>query len=226
MPSLLPGLLQAPLYLPDRDEATGDLVRELGRQEYAQALPNPIVVFLKEVWANFVQWVDSLNALAPNLGWLVVLLALAIVITLIVLFARPRLQRRARRAQEAGAAVDLDDALGAADYRRRADRAFLAADYATAILERFRALLARAEERTLLDPQPGRTATEVSTALGLTFGGEASALHEAAMLFNTVHYGHHEPTAEDARWLAGLEDQLSTATPAAAPAESGLVVPG
>lgn len=226
MPSPLPGLLQAPLYLPDRDEATGEMVQELARREYAQAMPNPIVVFLKQVWADFVQWVDSLNALAPNLGWLVVLLALAIVITLIVLFARPRLQRRARAAQETGAAVDLDASLGADDYRRRADRALLAADYATAVLERFRAVVARAEERTLLDPQPGRTATEVSTALALAFGDEASALRHAAMLFNTVHYGHHEPTAQDVSWLAGLEDRLSTATPATAPTEPGWVVPG
>ncbi|MDN6300017.1 MAG: DUF4129 domain-containing protein [Micrococcaceae bacterium] len=225
MPSALPLLLQAPHYLPDRDEATGDLTRELARQEYAQAMPNPIVVFLKQVWADFVQWVDSLNALAPNLGWLVVLLALAILITLVVLFARPRLQRRARTAQEAGAEVDLDATLGAEDYRRRADRAFLAADYATAVLERFRALLARAEERTLLEPRPGRTATEVSTALGQAFAGESPALREAARLFNAVHYGHHEPSAEDARNLTTLEDRLSTATPSAARADPAVVVP-
>ncbi|MGP5073246.1 DUF4129 domain-containing protein [Arthrobacter rhombi] len=225
MSPLLPSHLQALTYFPDRDEATGDLVQELARQEYARALPNPLVVFLKRVWGDFLQWVESLNALTPNLGWLVVLLALAIVITLIILFARPRLQRRARRAQTAGAAVDLDASLSAQDYRRRADRAYLAADYATAVLERFRALLARAEERTLLDPQPGRTASEVSTSLGLAFGEMASALHAAATLFNTVHYGHHEPTAEDVRWLAELEEQLSTATPGSAPTTPGLVVP-
>lgn len=225
MSPTLPGLLQAPFYDPDRDAATGALVRELGRPEYAQALPNPIVAFLQRLWTSFLQWVESLNSLAPNLGWLVVLLALAIAITLIVLFVRPRLQRRARLAQEAGAMVGLDASLGAVDYRRRAERAFLAADHATAVLERFRALLARAEERTLLDPRPGRTATEVSTELGIVFGAEAEQLRQAAMLFNTVHYGHHEPTAQDARWLASLEERLSDATPATAPAQPSLEVP-
>ncbi|WP_372697918.1 DUF4129 domain-containing protein [Arthrobacter sp. JSM 101049] len=212
MPLPVPGPATAPVYDPDRETATGDLARELSRTEYAQALPNPILEFLGRLWDDFVAWVESLNALAPNLGWLVVLLVLAAVVAAIVLFVRPRWHRTAATPAADGAPVGLDAALGAEAYRRRADRALLAADYATSVLERFRALVARAEERTLLDPQPGRTATEVSAALGRAFGADAGDLQQAAALFNAVHYGHHEPTPGDARWLAGLEERLSTAT--------------
>lgn len=219
-----PGPAAAPVYDPDRDTATGDLARELSRNEYAQALPNPLLEFLRRLWEDFVSWVDSLNALAPNLGWLVVALVLAAMLALIVLFVRPRWRRAAATAVAEGAPVGLDAALGAEAYRRRADRALLAADYATSVLERFRALVARAEERTLLDPQPGRTATEVSAALGRAFGGDAADLQDAATLFNAVHYGHHEPTPDDAHWLARVEERLSTAA-ASDGAAPGLAVP-
>ncbi|HXD28298.1 MAG TPA: DUF4129 domain-containing protein [Arthrobacter sp.] len=224
MPLPVPRPTTAPVYDPDRDSATGDLARELSRSEYAQALPNPILEFLGRLWDDFLTWVDSLNALAPNLGWLVVLLAVAALVTLVVLFARPRWRRPAAADAAEGAPVGLDAALGAEAYRRRADRALLAADYAMSVLERFRALVARAEERTLLDPQPGRTATEVSAALGRAFGADAADLQDAAALFNAVHYGHHEPTPGDARWLAGLEERLSTAA-ASDGAAPGLAVP-
>lgn len=219
------GLANAPVYDPDRGTATRDLARELARREYAQAIPNPILEFLRRLWSDFLAWVDSLNALAPNLGWLVVLLVLAAAIAVVVLFVRPRLRRRAAAPATAGAPVGLDAALDAAGYRRRAERALLSADHATAVLERFRALVARAEERTLLDPQPGRTATEVADALGRSFGDAAPELRRAGVLFNAVHYGHHEPTAADARWLAALEDRLSTAAPTTDADDAPLAVP-
>ncbi|GAA1362790.1 DUF4129 domain-containing protein [Arthrobacter rhombi] len=225
MPLFVPALVNATAYDPDRDAATRELSRELSRREYAQALPNPILEFLGRLWADFLSWVDSLNTLAPNLGWLVVLLVLAAALAVVVLFIRPRLRRRAGAAVTAGAPVGLDATLDAAGYRRRADRAMLSGDHATAVLERFRALVARAEERTLLDPQPGRTATEVALALGRPFGDAAGELHRAGTLFNAVHYGHHEPTAQDARWLADLEDHLATAAPSAGSGDSQLAVP-
>lgn len=213
-------------YAPDRDTAHRELVTELTRPEYARALPNPLLEFLGDVWDEFLAWVNSLNALAPNLGWLAVLAVAAAVAAVLVLFVRPRLALRSAPADRAGAVVGLDTSLSAADYRARADRALVAADYATAVLDRFRALVVRAEERSLLDPQPGRTATEVSSALGLTFGPEAPGLARAADLFNAVHYGHHEPSAADARMLAGLEERLSAAAPGGAADVAGnLAVP-
>ncbi|WP_417218896.1 DUF4129 domain-containing protein [Arthrobacter sp.] len=234
MPIPVPALLNAlpnaaasaAVYDPDRDTATRDLARELARREYAQALPNPVLEFLASLWSDFLAWVDSLNSLAPNLGWLVVAAALAAVIAVVVLFVRPRLRRRAGAAtQPEGAPVGLDAALDAAAYRLRAERALLSADHSTAVLQRFRALVARAEERTLLDPQPGRTATEVALALAVPFGGEAPQLRRAAALFNAVHYGHHEPTASDARWIAEFEDRLATAAPTAHQHDATLAVP-
>lgn len=225
MPFIVPVPANTPAYDPDRDTATRDLAHELARREYAQAVPNPVLEFLARLWADFLAWVDSLNALAPNLGWLVVLLALAAVIAAVMLFVRPRLRRRPAGAPQAGAPVGLDAALDAAGYRLRAERALLSADYATAVLERFRAVVAGAEERTLLDPQPGRTATEVALALGASFGESAPELRRAATLFNAVHYGHHEPTADDARWLAGVEERLSTASASRPGHDAALAVP-
>lgn len=198
------------VYDPTQEQAHRDLSTELAQPEYADALPNPILEFLGRVWAAFLDWVSGLNGIQPNLGTLVVVLLLLGVVAVAVLVVRPRLRRHA---VPAAAAVGLDTTLRAEDYRARAARAQAAADFSTACLERFRALVRHAEERAFLDPQPGRTASEVSSMLAAVFPARAQPLHGAADLFNAVHYGDHEATAADAARLAALDAELATAAP-------------
>ena len=206
-PTLLAGA-----YRPDADDARNQLAEELARAEYAQARPNPLLGFLADLWQGFLSWFDGLNGIRPNLGTAVVLAAVVALAVFAVVVVRPRLNRRAP-VQEPG--LGLSPSLTAGDYRARAARAAAAGDWSTAYVERFRAVVLAAEERTLLDPQPGRTAFEATGRLGGLFPEHAAALARAATLFNALRYGDHRATAAEHAALATLDDALAAARPSA-----------
>ncbi|MEE1620318.1 DUF4129 domain-containing protein [Zafaria sp. J156] len=217
-------LLADAVWEPGLDEARRELVDELSRREYADATPNPIVEFLQRAWEAFLEWIDSLNSLQANLGSVVVLVAVAVIVAVAVLFVRPRLRRSAA---PPAAEVGVDTALGAQDYRQRAAAAAVVHDWPTACLERFRAIVRSAEERTLLDEQPGRTAFEVSMRLEAVFPQQAEELDRAALLFNEVHYGFHPASAGDWNAVSALDAALEAAVPSTvgAAGRSALAVP-
>ncbi|GAA3683206.1 hypothetical protein GCM10023081_21410 [Arthrobacter ginkgonis] len=199
-------------YQPDADDARNQLAEELARAEYAQARPNPLLGFLHDLWQGFLSWFEGLNGLGPNLGTAVVLAAAVALVLLAVAVMRPRLNRRAP-VQEPG--LGLSPRLTAGDYRARAERAAAGGDWSTAYVERFRALVLAAEERTLLDPQPGRTAFEATGRLGTLFPEQGAALARAATLFNALRYGDHRATSAEHAVLASLDDALAAARPSA-----------
>lgn len=86
--------------------------------------------------------------------------------------------------------------LTAAEYHAAADAALRDGDLATAVLERFRALVRGCEERGLLVPRPGRTAEEVAADLGALLPDAAAAVHAAATAFGEVRYGGRPATEE------------------------------
>lgn len=201
-------------YEPSLEDARSELARELARPEYAAALPNPIVEFLGQAWAAFTEWLAGLGSLAPNMGLVVALVILASVVAAAVLAARPRLRHRAA-ARDSG--VGLEAGTTSEDYRALSASAAADADWATACLHRFRAMVRRAEERTLLDRQPGRTAFEVAGRLEVLFPDEAEGLEWSANLFNAVHYGNHDAGIDDWRRLDALEGRLDVAAVAGSP---------
>jgi hypothetical protein len=211
-------------FRPSGDEARSELARELARPEYAQAVPNPLLQFLRDAWTALMDWLAGLDSLQPNLGSLVVLLFLAALAAAAVLLVRPRVRRRAA---PAAADVGLVEGMTSDSYRRLAADAADAGDWSAGCVHRFRALVRQAEERTLLDAQPGRTAFEVAGRLEAAFPGEAGELRRAATLFNEVLYGHHSASADDCVRVGELDARLATATPgdgAASPARA-LAVP-
>ncbi|GER24345.1 hypothetical protein NCCP1664_28400 [Zafaria cholistanensis] len=199
-------------YRPAADEARRQLAEELARAEYAQARPNPLLGFLEDLWRGFASWVEGLNGIGPNLGTAAVLAAAIALVVLAVAVVRPRLNRRAA-APAPG--LGLSPSLTAGDYRARAARAAAAGDWSTAYVERFRALVLAAEERTLLDPQPGRTAFEATGGLGSLFPDHAPALARAATAFNALRYGDHRATSAELAALASLDDAVAAARPMA-----------
>jgi hypothetical protein len=121
----------------------------------------------------------------------------------------------ARRRVAAGGEVFGARVRSAAQYRADADRAAADADWRTAVLERFRAVVRELEERGVVPEQPGRTASEAADAAAARLPTLAAPLRAAARLFGDVRYGDRDATAaEDAR-LRELDAGVRAARPAA-----------
>ena len=199
-----------PPVLPDAEEARRWAAEELAKPEYRQAAPG----WLESFWAGLLEWLRSLDASSADAGPLpssLIGIAIAVVIAAGVMLARPRLNAKVRQAREV---FGMDSPLTAADYRQRAETAAAGAKWGDAVVDRFRALVRSAEDRTILNPQPGRTADEVARELALPFGADAHRLNHAARTFDAVRYGNHPALQADYLGIAGLDAELESARPA------------
>lgn len=206
-----------PPVLPGRDEARRWAEEELAKPEYRDAAPG----WLDSVWADILDWLRSLDGgsgpdtsvAAPWIG-----VAIAVLIGAAVVLARPRLNAKARRA---GDVFDVGTAVSAEAYRGRAAAAAAAGNWSAAAVDCFRALVRTAEDRTLFDARPGRTADEVAHELATPFPSEAGRLTEAARTFDGIRYGNESAGQADYAAVRELDIALQSLTPesAALPAE-------
>ncbi len=121
---------------------------------------------------RLMDWLDELlyklamsaSAQVPG-GWftlsvLLILLAIAIVVAV-------RIARRTMRTNRGGGyALFGDHELSAAEHRATAEQYAAAGNWAAAIRHRLRAVARQLEENAVLDPVPGRTATELARDAG------------------------------------------------------------
>ncbi|MEW1982182.1 DUF4129 domain-containing protein [Citricoccus sp. NPDC079358] len=192
---------------PDRDEAQRLIREELARPEYAQAEPNPVLEWLGGILSSVLEWLGTLGGAAPSLpGWVLPLILVAVAVVVLVLL-RPRATAAARARRTA--AVLSDRTVTPEQHRRMAETAFAAGDHGAALVAWFRALVRHAEERTVLDPRPGRTATEAAHGLGTAVPTERQALEAAAGAFNAVVYGDRPTTAARATDVRDLDARLA-----------------
>jgi Domain of unknown function (DUF4129) len=171
---------------------------------------------------------DEINRLLNDLygagksfpgGWWAVV-ALAALTALAVTLVLTRLGPLARAHREAGSLVPGGQPLSAADHRQRAARLASAGDYSAAILEAVRGIARQLEERAVLSPRLGRTADEIAAEAGLALPAEASALRDAAQLFDDICYGERPGTAAGYQLVQALDTRLQTTRPAQ-PSASG-----
>lgn len=141
--------------------------------------------------------------------WLAVLLGAGVVA--LVVARSVRAERRMTGPRRGGV---LDgSSRTAAEHRTAARSALAAGDADTAVLEGYRAIARSAVERTLLDELPGRTAHEVSVALGPVFPAYAGGLASAADAFDAVRYGRRPAPTEAARAVVALDTDVAQARP-------------
>jgi hypothetical protein len=198
-----------PPVLPGAEEARRWAAEELSQAEYRDAAPG----WLETLWEDFVEWFSSLDGSAeagstvpsPVIG-----IVIALIIAAAVVIAKPRLNPKARRAKEV---FEPASVLTATDYRQRAETYAAAGNWGDAVVERFRAMVRSAEDRAILDPQPGRTADEVARDLALPFSGEARRLVRAAATFDAVRYGNTAADAADYQAMAGVDNALEALKP-------------
>lgn len=211
-----------PPLLPNAEEARRWAAEELAKSEYREAEPG----WLDSLWQNFLDWLAALDgsAAAPDpVPGPVIGIVIAVVIAIAVILARPRLNARARR--RGNEVFEPDSALTAVDYRHRADAAASAGKWEDAVVDRFRALVRSAEDRTILEPQPGRTADEVVLALTVPFPAEVQRLHRAGSTFDAIRYGNATAGKADYQSMAGLDDGLEATRPVKPPSTQQPVLP-
>ncbi len=140
-------------------------------------------------------------------GWftisvLLILLAIAVVIAV-------RIARRAMRTNRGGGqALFGDHDLSAAEHRETAEQYAAVGNWSAAIRHRLRAVARQLEESGVLDPVPGRTATELARDAGRAIPHLAAELTRAAEAFNDVTYGERPGSESGYRMIADLDDHL------------------
>ena len=196
---------------PDRDEARRWAVEELSKPQYAEAKPN----WFDQLVHDFLEWLRSLNSgdAGPGQDWtwpLVTLLAVALVVTAIIV-VRPRFNTARKRTS--AAVFDEESVLDAGTFRSRAAAAAARGDWSTAVVEQFRALVRSAEDRTVIDPQAGRTADEAAMQLGRAFSAGQIRLDAAAKLFDVVKYGRATADSGQYDTVRALDSELDKIKP-------------
>jgi hypothetical protein len=196
-----------------RDEARRKAVEELLKPEYQQES------LLERAFRTVQDFLDNLvgNAAGGVPGGVFALVFVLLIIAALVALIAWQAKRATRSRRAAADGLFGHRERTAAEHRAEAERLAGESLWADAIRERLRAIARDLEHRAIVTPQPGRTADELAEAAGRELPEFAGRLAEAARLFDDVTYGEEPGTSEGYRSLAGLDDALRAARPAAAP---------
>ncbi|RMI31546.1 DUF4129 domain-containing protein [Streptomyces triticirhizae] len=200
-----------PLTVP-RDPAREAAERELSQHLYTRHEPGPVRRAWNWLWERLFGALESAAFHTPG-GWLG-LLVILLILAAVLLAIRLRLGAlRTAAGPSAAGALFAERPRSAAEHRAAAEEHAAAGRWAPAVRERMRAIVRALEERALLDPRPGRTATEAAAEAARALPDLAAQLHDAAALFDAVAYGEHPATAADHAQLAALDEAQRRATP-------------
>lgn len=186
------------------DDARARAARELLDPAYAQARP--------PLWQRVITWVlervgDLLGRIVSGVAggwWLVVLAALLALLVVVVLRRTGGVRRVARE----HAVVLPVSGTSSDDHRAAAAAAAASDDFATAVLEAFRALVRGLEERGMLDERPGRTADEAAADVSGAAPHLTAELGRAARTFDDVAYGGRRGARDGYQAISRLDEQL------------------
>lgn len=199
-------LLTEPPLVPAPDEGRSLLRRELLRPDYRE--DDVLGRLLAELRRAILRTLDAASSAPPLTTFFAMLVGLGLVLVLLWLVTRTR---ATRAVQQATTPAVPDGTLTADEWRSRAESACSAGDHGTALVDGFRALAVRQVELGLLDDAPGATAHELGLALRALHPGREEQVDEGARLFDLVLYGDRSATAEQARSVLALDDELARA---------------
>lgn len=204
----------------DSDAAHEAAQRELAKPIYPKgSLTEQVTGWIEDLLYRL----SAQGASVPG-GWVtvtVLLILLAVAMVVAIRIAR----RTMRTGRGRGATLFADQELTAAQHRAAAQRCAAAADWAAAIRHRLRAVARQLEETGVLDPVPGRTATELARDAGRQLPHLADELVSAATAFNDVTYGERPGTETGYKLIAGLDDHVRSRATVAASAAAAPTAP-
>lgn len=204
-------LLDVPVDL-GREEAHRLAIQELAKPEYHVDDPGLFQRAVTWVIDKITDLLDKASQVVPGGPWGLAVIALVIVLVIAAVLWRGGPVRRSSAAESA---LFVGRPRSAAEHRAAADRAATAARWEEAVLERYRAIVRSLEERTVLEPRPGRTADEAAAEAGIALPLLAQNLADAASTFDAVVYGGRPATATDDRFLRELDRAATATTPRA-----------
>jgi hypothetical protein len=144
------------------------------------------------------------NIPAGNLGAFAIVVVVIVVVILVVWRVGVP-----RRAAPYGAVLSGSGRpLTASEHRALAATAATRNDWHTAVLEGMRAIARELEERSVLEPRAGRTATELARDAGRLLPAAAGRLDAAANTFNEIVYGGGVARSTDADIMVSADDAV------------------
>jgi Domain of unknown function (DUF4129) len=187
----------------DRDAAHQAAQHELAKPIYPKAsLTERLLDWLDELLYRLADAGSSVPGGWFTVSVLLILLAIAIIVAI-------RIARRTMRTNRGREyALFGDHVLSAAEHRATAEQYAAEGNWSAAIRHRLRAVARQLEERSILDPVPGRTATELARDAGRAIPNLAVELSRAAEAFNDVTYGERPGTEAGYRMVSDLDDHL------------------
>ncbi|WP_183098892.1 DUF4129 domain-containing protein [Nocardioides pelophilus] len=203
-PPLLAARVADPPLDPSGDEARSLLRRELSHPEYHDT--NLVERILNWVGRLFDDGVGAAQDLPPLGTFAAILVLLLIAVGIGLLLSRARRTARAR-AERAPALTD--EVISAGELRARAEAALAQGRYDDALVDGYRALALRQVERGRIEDVPQATAHELAGALGSEFPAQRQLIGRSADLFDSVLYGDHPATREQAVDVLALDDELA-----------------
>lgn len=185
----------------DRDAAHDAAQNELTKPIYPRASPTEqIADWIKELLYR----ITSAGSTIPG-GWFTISVLLILVAVAVVVAVR--IARRTMRTDRgADHALFGSQELSAVQHRAIAEQYAAQGDWSAAIRHRVRALARRLEETGVLDPVPGRTATELARDAAAALPALSTELFSAATIFNDVAYGEQPGTESAYREIAALDE--------------------
>jgi hypothetical protein len=191
-----------------RDEARELAARELAHPSY-DAEPPLLQRVVEWIIGRLQELIDrTAGALDGAVGVAILLVVLALVVVVVLLRIGPLARRRTRSDP-----LFPTGRRTAAEYRAAADAAAAHGDWSTAVIERYRAVVATFEERGLLDPRPGRTADEAAADAGAVLPVLRADLLARAGLFDAVRYGGKQASTADDAQMRRLDQAAQEARP-------------
>ncbi|WP_405941775.1 DUF4129 domain-containing protein [Streptomyces sp. NBC_00207] len=193
-----------------REAAREAAERELSKPMYHENDPS----LVDRATRAFFDWLDDLFGAASEAtpGGAVGLVAVVLLVALAGAALWWRLGSPSRTTAAPGTLFD-DGIRSAADHRKAADAHAAAGRWTEAVQERMRAVVRSLEERTLLDPRPGRTADEAAAETAASLPDHAAELRAAARTFDDVTYGGRTADADTYTRLRTLDLTLTHTKP-------------
>jgi hypothetical protein len=165
--------------------------------------------------SGFLDRIFSDASQATPGGWWTLVALIAVIVAVIAVIV-VRLGPVAGSGRRRTSALRDPDGRPRTARRLREESATAAAegDYATAILQRLRAIATGCEERRVLVPDAGRTADEFAALAGARFPAHAAGLRVAVAEFDHVRYGGGSGTLDAYERLRTLDETLDRLSPA------------
>lgn len=221
------GMITARLPIQDADDVPLDIPRVPAREAAERELSKPMYhendpSLLERGLDRFWEWVGDLfgSASGATPGGLLGLLVIVVVVLALVAALWWRLGTP-QRTSPSGDSLFEDGPRTAAQHRSAAARHAAAGRWNQAVQERMRAIVRSLEERTLLDPRPGRTADEAAAEAGRSLPAHTDELRAAARSFDDVTYGGRTADEPAYRRIEELDTALERTKPALDTAATG-----